>query len=159
MQYQAIETNAQQKEQYANAENEEELEAMLERDAALLVQRKKLERIEGFNGYFQFLRTDYPCKIHFEGEYYNSVAHAFAAAKTEDETERRRIRKAPTHQEMLKIAQNVKEPKGWEEKKLALMERLTREKFRRDRELREKLKATNLRSLVNILQVGDSRMS
>ena len=37
------------------------------------------------------------------------------------------------------------------------MESLTRDKFRRDRELREKLKATNTRCLVNNLQ-GDSRM-
>ena len=41
-----------QKEQYAAAETEEQLEAMIERDAATLIQRKKLDRIEGFNGYF-----------------------------------------------------------------------------------------------------------
>ena len=144
---------------YATAENEEQLEAMMERDAALLVRNKKLDKIEGFNGYFQFLKIDFPCKVYFDGEYYNSAAHAFAAAKTDDETDRRRIRKAPTHQEMVKIAQYVKEPADWEEKKLAVMECLTREKFRRDRELREKLKATNTRSLVNILHGGDARMN
>jgi len=55
----------------------------------------------GFSGYFSFLKAEHPAKVWFEGEYYNSVAHAFEAAKTTDETERRRIRKAPTHQEML----------------------------------------------------------
>ena len=82
--------------QYATAENEEQLEAMIERDAALLVRNKKLDRIEGFQGYFQFLQPAFPCKVYFEGEYYNSVAHAYTAAKTEDEEKRRRIRKAPT---------------------------------------------------------------
>ena len=44
-------------------------------------------------------------------------------------------------------------------KKLALMEKLTRDKFRRDRDLREKLKATNMRSLVNVLQGSEGRFS
>ena len=70
--------------------------------------------------------------MYYDGEYYNSVAHAYAAAKTEDETERRRIRKAPTYQEMLQIAQYVKEPANWSTKKHSLMESLTRDKFRRD---------------------------
>ena len=38
------------------------------------------------------------------------------------------------------------------------MERLTRDKFRRDSELREKLKATELRKLVNVLQGNDARI-
>ena len=53
----------------------------------------------------------------------------------------------------------MQEPADWGLKKLALMEKLTRDKFRRDRDLREKLKATNMRSLVNVLQGGDGRLS
>lgn len=143
--------------QYATAENEEQLEAMIERDAALLVRNKKLDRIEGFQGYFQFLQPAFPCKVYFEGEYYNSVAHAYTAAKTEDEEKRRRIRKAPTFQEMLQISQYIVEPDNWTAKKHALMDSLTRDKFRRDRELREKLKATNSRSLVNVLSGNDAK--
>ena len=105
------------------------------------------------------MRPEHLCKVFFEGEFYNSVAHAFFAAKTQDATERRRIRKAPTHQEMLQIASYMQEPSDWGLKKLALMEKLTRDKFRRDRELREKLKATNVRSLVNVLQGSDGRFS
>ena len=105
------------------------------------------------------MRPDHLCKVFFEGEFYNSVAHAFFAAKTPDATERRRIRKAPTHQEMLQIASYVQEPADWGLKKLALMEKLTRDKFRRDRDLREKLKATNMRSLVNVLQGSEGRLS
>lgn len=55
----------------------------------------------GFNGYFSFLKAEHPAKVWYEGELYNSAAHAFIAAKSTDETEKRRIRKAPTHQEML----------------------------------------------------------
>ena len=60
------------------------------------------------------------------------MAHAFEAAKTIDETERRRIRKAPTFREMLQIAKLVKEPANWSLRKLRVMERLLRDKFRRD---------------------------
>ena len=66
-----------------------------------MIQQQKNDRINGFTGYFSFLNTEYPCKVHFEGEFYSSVAHAYEAAKTTDETDRRRIRKAPTHKEML----------------------------------------------------------
>lgn len=103
------------------------------------------------------MKPDFPCKVYFEGEYYNSVAHAYAAAKTDDEEKRRRIRKAPTFQEMLSIAQYVEESPIFTAKKYSLMESLTRDKFRRDRELREKLKATNTRSLVNVLLGNDAR--
>ena len=60
---------------------------------------------------------------------------------------------------MLQIASYVQEPADWGLKKLALMEKLTRDKFRRDRDLREKLKATNMRSLVNVLQGSEGRLS
>jgi len=102
-------------------------------------------RIEGFSGYFSFLKAEHPCKVLFEGEYYNSVAHAYEAAKTTDETERRRIRKAPTFKEMLQVAKLVREPDNWSALKLHAMEKLLRDKFRRDAELRERLGQTGTR--------------
>ena len=87
----------------------------------------------------------------FDGELYNSVAHAFEAAKSSDETERRRIRKAPTYKDMLQFAKLVKEPSNWNVLKLQVMERLLRDKFRRDSELRERLVQTGTRQLINLL--------
>lgn len=85
------------------------------------------------------MRMEHPCKILLDGELYNSVAHAFEAAKSSDETERRRIRKAPTFKEMLQVAKLVVEPANWHVTRLAVMEKLLRDKFRRDPELRERL--------------------
>ena len=117
----------------------------------MIIHQKKLDRIEGFNGYFQFLRAEFPAKVLFEGEIYNSVAHALEAAKTEDPTERRRIRKAPTHREMLQVARHVQQPPNWTAVRLVIMEQLLRDKFRRDRELRERLKGTGARPLINVV--------
>ena len=82
---------------------------------------------------------DHSCKVLFDGEFYNSVTHAYEASKSSDETERRRIRKAPTYKEMLQIAKLINEPHNWATKKLSVMEALLRDKFRRDEELRERL--------------------
>ncbi len=87
---------------------EKQLTDQIELESTLMIQRQKLGRIEGFNGYFSFLKTEHPCKVLFEGEFYNSVAHAYEAAKTTDEVERRRIRKAPTYKEMMHVAKLVK---------------------------------------------------
>ena len=119
------------------------MEERLELESRLMVQKQKIdrqaERIYGFNGYFTFLRTDHLSKVFLEGELYPSVAHAFEAAKSSDETERRRIRKAPTHKEMLLVAKLVREPADWNGRKLVVMEQLLRDKFRREAELRERL--------------------
>jgi predicted NAD-dependent protein-ADP-ribosyltransferase YbiA (DUF1768 family) len=80
-----------------------------------------------------------------------SVAHALAAAKTSDPVERRRIIKAPTGSEVTKLAATIADPEDWNERKLVLMERFTRDKFRRNQELRERLRATQDRELVNDL--------
>jgi hypothetical protein len=59
-----------------------------------------LERIEGFTGYFEFLRIDFPSNVFFEGELYSTASHAYNAARTSDPNLKRRILKAPTLSEM-----------------------------------------------------------
>jgi len=46
------------------------------------------------------LKSEFPSKVYYAGEFYNSVAHAYMAAKTDDPVMRRRILKAPTFKEM-----------------------------------------------------------
>lgn len=50
---------------------------------------------------------------------------------------------------MTKLAQTIEDPDDWPERKLILMERFTRDKFRRNQELRERLIATEDRELIN----------
>jgi len=47
--------------------------------------------ISEFQGEFRFLSNFWPCKIYFEGMWYDSVEHAYQAAKTLDMDERLRI--------------------------------------------------------------------
>lgn len=58
------------------------------------------------------------------------------------------------------MAAAIQEPADWNERKLNLMERFTRDKFRRNPELRERLKATQNRDFVNDLShIGPNQES
>lgn len=76
------------------------IEKQIERDAILMLQQQKRETVEGFFNYYEFLKSEFPSKVYYAGEFYNSVAHAYMAAKTDDPVMRRRILKAPTFKEM-----------------------------------------------------------
>ena len=67
------------------------IERAIERDAILMFKKAKQETIQGFNHYFEFLKPEFPSKVRFEGELYNSVAHAYVAAQTEDPVLKKRI--------------------------------------------------------------------
>lgn len=94
--------------------------------------------------------------MYFQGEFYNSVAHAYMAAKTEDPVLKRRILKAPTYKEMQQVAQLVSEPLDWKQRRLQIMLILTRDKFRRNREIRERLLQTGSKLLKNTLLIRSS---
>ena len=82
-----------------------------------MFQKRKLETIDGFVGYFEFLKPEFPSKVLFENELYNSVSHAYMAAQTSDPIMRRRILKAPTHKDMLEIASIVEPEEKWQKRR------------------------------------------
>lgn len=43
---------------------------------------------------------------------------------------------------MYNVAKTLEDPPGWEHKKLKIMEKILRDKFRRNKDLRERLAAT-----------------
>ena len=67
------------------------LEAEIEKDAIRMFKQKQADRIEGLTGYFEFMRLDFPASVFFEGELYQTAAHAYNAARTSDPQVRRRI--------------------------------------------------------------------
>lgn len=117
-----------------------------------MFQKRKLETIDGFTGYFEFFKPEFPSKVVLEGELFNSVSHAYMSAQTADPVLRRRIHKAPTHKDMLEIASIVVPSDDFLNRRLEIMLVLTRDKFRRNKDLRERLLATNSKTLVNTLQ-------
>ena len=88
------------------------------------------------------MRSDFPAPVYYDGEMYATAAHAYNAAKSSEPHIRKRIQKAPTLQEMYNVARTIEEPEGWTYKKFKIMEKITRDKFRRNKDLRERLAAT-----------------
>jgi predicted NAD-dependent protein-ADP-ribosyltransferase YbiA (DUF1768 family) len=97
------------------------------------------------------MRLDFPAQVYFEGEVYQTAAHAYHAARSSDPTVRRRIQKAPTLSEMYNVVRTIVDDEDWSQKRLRVMEKILRDKFRRNRELRERLAATQNREIINIL--------
>jgi ribA/ribD-fused uncharacterized protein len=83
---------------------------------------------------------------------YSTAAHAYNAAKCTDQDDKRRILKAPTLQEMFAVARTIEEPEGWQHKKVKIMEQIIRDKFRRNKNLRERLANTQTREIINLIQ-------
>lgn len=110
-----------------------------------------MEKIEGFEGYFEFLRSDFSSPVYFKGEIYSTAAHAYNAAKCVNEDDKRRILKAPTLQEMFAVARTIEEPEGWQHKKVKIMEQIIRDKFRRNKNLRDRLANTQTREIINLI--------
>ena len=127
----------------------EQMEAEIEKEAIMLCNAKKLERVVGFKGYFDFMNIEYPCPVYFEGMMYASAAHAYHAAKSSEETVRRRFSKMPMIKEMQSLAATLEEPEDWKIRRLGVMEIVNRDKFRRNKDLREKLLTTQERDLIN----------
>lgn len=52
---------------------------------------------------------------------------------------------------MYNVARTIEEPEGWSNKKFKIMEKIIRDKFRRSRDLRERLASTQNREIINHL--------
>ena len=51
-----------------------------------MFKKRREDTIDGFHAYFEYLKPEFPSKVIFEGQLYNSVAHAYMAAKTEPDS-------------------------------------------------------------------------
>lgn len=67
---------------------------------------------------------------------------------------RKRIQKAPTLQEMYNVAKTIVDEPSWPQRRLKVMEKILRDKFRRSRDLRERLAATQNREIVHTYSSG-----
>jgi len=133
------------------------MEAEIEKEAIMLCNAKKLEKIVGFKGYFDFMNLEYQCPVYFQGGMYASAAHAYHAGKSEEETIRRRFQKMPMIKEMHSLASTLPEPEDWKVKRLGVMEIVNRDKFRRNKDLREKLQTTQDREIINEISNENDR--
>lgn len=85
--------------------------------------------IKEFRNEYRFLSNFHPCLIDFEGKIYNSVEHAYQAAKTRDENTRDLIRASATSGTAKRLGQRLTLRKDWEDIKIDIMRDLVRKKF------------------------------
>lgn len=133
-------------------EENQKIETEFKQDANLLIAKQKLSRIDSFTGYFDFMHNNFQTPVYYEGILYPSVTHAYHAARSTDERTRRAILNSETFQILGNIAIRIEDPPDWQEKKVKIMEQLLRDKFRRSKELQEKLRTTEHRELVMTYQ-------
>eukprot|EP01017_Pseudomicrothorax_dubius_P024323 TRINITY_DN2586_c0_g4_i5.p1 TRINITY_DN2586_c0_g4~~TRINITY_DN2586_c0_g4_i5.p1 ORF type:complete len:393 (-),score=64.20 TRINITY_DN2586_c0_g4_i5:615-1793(-) len=129
--------------------NQSEIDKYFEDQAAFYLTKRKMERIDNFNGYFDFLNNEYPCAVYYDGNLYKTVYHAYQAARTDLIHIREKIKYADTLAELFEIAAQVEDSPDWTHRRLKVMEMLIRDKFRRHKDLRERLATTGSRELIN----------
>ncbi len=100
------------------------------------------KQILGFNGTYRFLSNFFPATVEYDGLEYSSTEHAYQAAKTEDPSQRRRIREVQKPGEAKRLGKQVKMRTDWEKIKIDVMRDLVRQKFSKHKDLKEKLLAT-----------------
>jgi N-glycosidase YbiA len=103
--------------------------------------------IESFTGPHVFLSNFFRSPIVFDGELYETVEHAFQAAKTWDTKERRLIRLCKKPAEARRLGRRVTLRSDWETVKVKVMREFLRQKFS-DPQLRRYLLLTGERELV-----------
>ena len=86
-------------------------------------------KITSFKNEFFFLSNFSPSVIFVNGKKYNTVEHAYQAAKTDDEALKEAIRLCPTPGKAKKLGRTVPIRSDWEDIKLDVMRKLIRQKF------------------------------
>lgn len=103
--------------------------------------------ITTFREEYEFLSNFFPARVALDGVDYPTVEHAFQAAKTVEEAQRRGIRESATPGRAKRLGTKATLRADWEQIKLKIMEDLLRQKFA-DPGLKAKLRATGDREIV-----------
>jgi N-glycosidase YbiA len=111
--------------------------------------------IQSFSGKWRFLSNFYKSEVKFARKVYPTVEHAYQAAKTLDKSERVMIQRAKTPAEAKRLGQTVTKRKDWDKKKLAIMEKLLRQKFGTCRDEKFMLIQTSPRDIIEGNTWGD----
>jgi len=88
-----------------------------------------MDKITTFRGKYNFLSNFYYSVVEYEGMKYSTVEHAYQAAKTKDQTIRKRIQEAVTPAGAKSIGRTIKARGDWYEINLIILESLIRQKF------------------------------
>jgi ribA/ribD-fused uncharacterized protein len=109
-----------------------------------------------FRKEYAFLSNFYACPVAFEGYLHPSAEHAYQAAKTEDENERRVIRTAETPGDAKRLGREITLRPNWEETKMRFMREVIISKFKYHHAIAEQLLNTGDEELVEENWRGDT---
>lgn len=104
--------------------------------------------ISSFQGDFRFLSNFWAASVQLDGYWYPSVEHAYQAAKTEDEQQRRKIRSAKTASMAKHLGKYVPLRMGWDAHRISVMRDLLWQKFSSNPTLKQSLLATGEAELI-----------
>jgi ribA/ribD-fused uncharacterized protein len=110
--------------------------------------------ITRFRETWSFLSNFFPAPVALDGKIYPTIEHAYQAAKTVREKERKVIRQAPSPAQAKRLGQRVALRPDWEQVKLDIMLDLLHQKFQ-DPGLHRKLLATGNAPLIEGNHWGD----
>jgi len=116
-----------------------------------------VKRIDEFRGEYTFLSNFYEAETEYDGVLYPTAEHAYQASKFLDEDLRETIRNADTPDKAKKLASTLDDAKrkNWHKIKANIMMYIVMDKFLRNWELLEDLKATGDAKLVEGNDWGD----
>lgn len=112
--------------------------------------------ITEFRGQYRWLSNFWPATVTWWKHVYPTVEHAYQAAKTVNEEDRRRIAEAPTAAAAKQIGKTVTQRPDWEEVKVAVMAQLLVQKFAAGGQLAQKLLDTGDQEIVEGNNWGDT---
>lgn len=116
--------------------------------ANIHVDLNQIEPINVFRNEYFFLSNLYPCQIRDKKEVWESVEHFYQAAKCIDTVEREKVRAAETGKVARLIGRRVRIQSYWDVNRVKIMEKGLRLKFLRNKKLRQMLKDTDDRELI-----------
>ena len=136
-------------EELKELEDQKDIDNYFENQTAYQFAKQKLEIIDNFNNNFSFLNNSYRSEVYYDGKIYPCVFNAFQAARTKNDFFKKLLQKNQTPEKIYEIAIQINNPPEWNLKRLLIMEKLIRDKFIRNKNLKKLLIDTNNRELKN----------
>lgn len=113
------------------------------------------EQIKKFVGEYEFLQMDYPCNIVFDDIKFKNATVAFLASKIKDNGAKRSLARLSAANARKK-RNNIPENSEWEDNKEWYLYKVLEAKFNQNKDLKEKLLATNDKQLINNVTYPDT---
>jgi hypothetical protein len=85
--------------------------------------------IKEFQKEYRWLSNFWPCRIEFQGRVFNSVEHAYQAAKSDEDSWKEFCSKSISPGEIKKESRNIAIRPTWNSEKVSVMRELLRKKF------------------------------